>query len=251
MRWNRERFLACAVLAGLVLAAGCDRSTRRGLEKAADEAAGAAAQGPATVAGGTRFVFEDPAAQTVHLAGSFNNWSTSADPMTKDAQGRWTIVKSLPAGSHQYKFVVNGGQTWKADPNNPNGADDGYGGKNSLLEIAAGGQAAMPVQPQPAELVKPEAAGGPEKTDSGWRFSIVLPSAKSVHLAGSFNSWSTSADPMTKDAQGRWTLLKELPAGSHQYKFVVDGGAQWKEDPANPNTTDDGYGGKNSILVVP
>lgn len=251
MRWNRERAVALGCLAAFAFFVGCDRSTRRGVEMAADTAADAPPKGPAPVAGGTSFIFEDAAAQSVHLAGSFNNWSTSADPMQKDAQGRWTLVKQLPPGSHQYKFVVNGGQAWKSDPNNPNGADDGFGGKNSLLEVATGGQAALPVRPQPAQLVQPEVSGGPEQVDGGWRFSVVLPAAQSVHLAGTFNSWSTNADPMQKDAQGRWTIVKPLPSGSHQYKFVVDGGAQWKEDAANPNSTDDGYGGKNSLLVVP
>ena len=39
-----------------------------------------------------------------------------------------------------------------------------------------------------------------------------------------------------------------LGDGSYQYKFIVDG--VWLEDPANPNTVDDGQGGMNSVLTV-
>lgn len=243
-----------ALLAALVLMSlGCDRTTKRGVAATMEETGASA--GPRNAAGGVQFVYEAPEAQAVHLAGSFNNWSTSADPLTRDAKGRWTIVKPLPAGSHQYKFVINGGAQWKQDPANPKGADDGFGGQNSLLDVGADGKvvgaAAAPAAAAGGAKAasKPAAsAGGPVKTDAGWRFTFDQPAAKSVHLAGSFNSWSTSADPLSKDANGRWTIVKELPAGSHQYKFVIDGGTQWKEDPANPNSTDDGYGGKNSLL---
>ena len=263
-----------AAVLGVALLAGCDRTTKRAVQSTAGEAGGAAsvpnvaaggtaggaASGPQAVPGGIHFVFEAPAAQSVGLAGSFNNWSTSADPMTRDAQGRWSIVKLLPAGKHQYKFVLNGGQQWKEDPSNPNGADDGYGGKNSVLEIGAAGgllgavlagagaTAHIPVGTQPPTLAEPE--GGPKKVEGGWLFVLDMPAAQSVNLAGSFNSWSTSADAMKRDAAGRWSIVKALPAGRHQYKFVVNGG-QWKEDPANGQTADDGYGGKNSLVVVP
>ena len=70
-----------------------------------------------------------------------------------------------------------------------------------------------------------------------------------VHLAGEFNAWSTSADPLIKGADGTWTITKKLAAGSNTYKFLVDG-SQWKPDEANAATGDDGFGGKNSILVV-
>ncbi|MCC6651711.1 MAG: hypothetical protein IT348_11235, partial [Candidatus Eisenbacteria bacterium] len=70
-----------------------------------------------------------------------------------------------------------------------------------------------------------------------------------VNVAGEFNSWSTSADAMKKQADGTWTLTKALPAGRYAYKFVVDG-TNWKEDPAAKETVDDGYGGKNAVVVV-
>lgn len=55
--------------------------------------------------------------QSVYLAGPFNNWSTSATPMTAGADGRtWTTTVLLAPGEQQYKFVLNGSE-WITDPN--------------------------------------------------------------------------------------------------------------------------------------
>lgn len=74
------------------------------------------------------------------------------------------------------------------------------------------------------------------------------PPPRSVHLAGTFNGWSTSATPMTdEDGDGVWEVAVPLPPGEHQYKFVVNG-SDWRPDPANPRTAPDGYGGVNSVV---
>lgn len=228
----------------------CDRRSVRAPGKADPGVVG----GPQSVDGGVRFTYEDPAAQSVHLSGSFNNWSTSADPMVRDAAGRWTIVRQLAPGTYSYKFVVNGGAQWVSDPHNPMHEDDGFGGKNSVLQVDASGvqmpQAQAPAQAAPSGT--PAATdGGPKKVEGGWLFAFEAAQAQTVHLAGTFNSWSTSADPMQKGNDGVWVLVKPLTAGTYQYKFVINGGQTWKEDPTNPNSTDDGYGGKNSVLVIP
>jgi hypothetical protein len=99
-----------------------------------------------------------------------------------------------------------------------------------LLLVAAG------ARPAAAEV-----ASAP----GGVLFSYRAPYAGSVALAGDFNGWSTTANPMTKDADGVWTLTVSLGPGEHQYKFVVDG--QWIADPGNPVTAGD-YG--NSVVKV-
>lgn len=74
---------------------------------------------------------------TVLLSGSFNGWgkdAATADVMTDSAgKGAWTVTKTLTPGVYQYKFVVDG--KWQADANNPNQVPDGYGGKNSVVEV--------------------------------------------------------------------------------------------------------------------
>ncbi len=68
----------------------------------------------------------------------------------------------------------------------------------------------------------------------------------SVFLAGSFNGWSGSADPLVPDNAGVFRLQKAIHPGSHTYKFVIDG--EWVADPSNPETDGTGFG--NSVLRV-
>ena len=215
---------------------------------AAKPAAGA---GPRETADGVRFVWTGGGG-TVNLAGEFNGWSTSEDPLAKQADGSFAILKKLAPGRYAYKFVVDG-TSWKEDPTAAEFVDDGFGGKNSVIVVAgaAGGGApqtvsapAAPAAPAPVTgKAKPPAAG-----PDGVTFTFAQP-ATSVHLAGDFNGWSTTTDPLTRQADGTWTITKKLPAGTHAYRFVVNG-TTWKLDDANPDSRDDGFGGKNSIVTV-
>jgi cyclomaltodextrinase len=72
----------------------------------------------------------------VFLAGTFNEWNDSKTPMLDaDKDGTYTVTLLLAQGTYQYKFVVDG--NWKADPNNSEGTDDGFGGQNSVLKVDA------------------------------------------------------------------------------------------------------------------
>lgn len=84
--------------------------------------------------------------------------------------------------------------------------------------------------------------------DTPTTFSLVAPKAKEVFLAGEFNHWSTTATPMKRDADGRWSATVSLPVGKHGYKFFVDG--KWEVDEANPERRKDGFGGFNSVKTV-
>jgi len=74
----------------------------------------------------------------------------------------------------------------------------------------------------------------------------------SVHVAGTFNGWAGTVEdggwPMTWDARaGLWVARRDIGAGRHVYKFVVDG-SDWIHDVRNPASEDDGFGGQNSVL---
>jgi 1,4-alpha-glucan branching enzyme len=47
--------------------------------------------------------------------------------------------------------------------------------------------------------------------------------AQGVFLVGDFNSWDTTANPMTRRVDGWWFLQVPLTHGHHQYRFLVDG----------------------------
>lgn len=59
------------------------------------------------------------AISSVAVAGEFNNWSTTATPLTDpDNDGLYTAKVTIPTGSYGYKLVVNGSD-WQLDPQNP------------------------------------------------------------------------------------------------------------------------------------
>lgn len=73
--------------------------------------------------------------QSVHVAGTFNNWTIGPDPMVLE-QGtlKWKLTKNLAPGQHQYKFVLNSNE-WITDPKAEKNLDDGNGNINSLLNL--------------------------------------------------------------------------------------------------------------------
>jgi hypothetical protein len=82
-----------------------------------------------------------------------------------------------------------------------------------------------------------------------FRFIPVTPVKTDVFVAGSFNDWSGSRNPMTDaDRDGVYEATLFMPVGTYPYKFVVDG--QWLTDVQAKAFSNDGQGGRNSILTV-
>ena len=71
-------------------------------------------------------------ASAVYLAGTFNNWSKTANKMTKSG-GVFSTTVTLSPGIHEYKLIVDG--EWICDPGN--GLAGGYDG-NSILVVPSG-----------------------------------------------------------------------------------------------------------------
>lgn len=81
-------------------------------------------------------------------------------------------------------------------------------------------------------------------------FVLAAPSAREVAVIGSFNGWKTAGWTMRNDpATGLWTLTTALPPGSHEYVFLVDGTTP-VTDAAAALSVDDGFGSRNSVLLV-
>ncbi len=183
---------------------------------------------------------------TVSVAGSFNGWNATANPMAdENGDGIYEAALEIAAGAQQYKYVVNGDQ-WFTDEFAPETADDGFGGKNGVFTVAD----------QPLTLgvgAAPAAKAGPAKS-SGLRnvtFKFTPASRpQAVSLAGQFNDWTIGKTPMSDpEGDGTYTATLLLPAGSYQYKVVVDN--VWTQDKAGQDAeSDDGFGGKNSIVNV-
>ena len=74
------------------------------------------------------------------------------------------------------------------------------------------------------------------------------PRATEVLLAGDFNNWQNGAEAMTKTDKG-FTITKTFKATDElRYKFISDG--NWTTDLKAPDFVDDGFGGKNSHVVI-
>ena len=80
------------------------------------------------------------------------------------------------------------------------------------------------------------------------KFILVAPQAARVSVVGDFNGWDSAATPAERQADGTWTTFVPLSPGRHVYSFIVDG--QFVSDPTAPIAPDDGYGQKNSVMIV-
>lgn len=86
----------------------------------------------------------------------------------------------------------------------------------------------------------------PKRVKEGVLFSFYSLEALSVYLTGDFNNWANHAEPLFNiSGNGLWQKIVPIEAGTHQYKFIVDG--NWQLDPANPKTIS-GPLGNNSLL---
>jgi hypothetical protein len=93
--------------------------------------------GPALGAeeGIAQFVGRFPGAQSVAVVGAFNDWRAEATPLSdEDHDGIWNANVILPAGQHEYMFVVDG-ERWVADPLAGRYVADGFGRENALLFV--------------------------------------------------------------------------------------------------------------------
>lgn len=105
--------------------------------------------------------------------------------------------------------------------------------------------------------ILPHALAAPEPVDGGLRFEFRDAGAARVYLAGSFNGWgpntngqiTTPAHPMTRDADGVWSVTVPIADDLIKYKFVVEdaqGRFSWHPDPTVAQRDADG----NSVVVV-
>ena len=87
-------------------------------------------------------------------------------------------------------------------------------------------------------------------SDTVVQFVIVAPRANAVSLVGDFNGWNAEATPMRPTSRaGVWSVTLPLAQGRHLYAYIVNG-TKWMADPGAPIASDDGFGHKNSVILV-
>ena len=87
----------------------------------------------------------------------------------------------------------------------------------------------------------------PIDTPDGVRFTFATAAAKTVSVAGNFNEWSATANPLARSGNV-WTAVVTLPPGEHLFMFVVDG--KWIVPPLAEDYADDGFGSRNGVVIV-
>ena len=79
------------------------------------------------------FTLNSAQAQSVAVAGTFNDWDLSRTPMSPGPGGAWKTTVWLPAGRYEYRFVVDG--QWITDPSAKECVQNTYGSTNSVLVV--------------------------------------------------------------------------------------------------------------------
>jgi 1,4-alpha-glucan branching enzyme len=82
------------------------------------------------------FEYTDPRARTVSVAGTFNDWHPTTKSMYSSGSGRWLKEAFLAPGTYEYCLVVDG--QWRPDPLAKETVPNPFGGRNSVLTVAAG-----------------------------------------------------------------------------------------------------------------
>lgn len=80
------------------------------------------------------------------------------------------------------------------------------------------------------------------------QFEFPAPEARKVCLAGDFNNWDASANPMKKDKKGQWKTTLSLKPGRYEYRFLVDG--NWENDPSCCDCVPNKFGSQNCVRIV-
>ncbi|MBU1708120.1 T9SS type A sorting domain-containing protein [bacterium] len=144
-------------------------------------------------------------------------------PMNSHGGGIWSVSIQSNDTTYTIHFVTLDGVNW-----------DGNGGANWDIILE---------EPPEPVLAHHVFAYDPRSAFAGYIGTI-----SSVNLAGTFNGWSTSNDPLDgPDENGVWMKEFAIPAGTHEYKFVLNG-SNWQNDPDNPNFAPGGY--HNNLITV-
>ena len=123
--------------------------------------------------------------------------------------------------------------------------------------VGKAGKPGKAVTTKPAEMkaqAKKQKTGTAQKkpararTKTGTTFRLEAPHAAQVFVAGCFNEWDPTANPLKRDKEGTWSCTLTVEPGEHEYRFVVDG--VWWDDPTNMWRCWNEFGTQNCVLIV-
>ena len=138
------------------------------------------------------------AATTYYLRGSFNNWGAESDyVLTDNGNGTFSIIKSLTAGTYEYKMAV-ADWSWSVPS-----------GDNAKLSLTQDGLVEFSMNPS---------------TGTYSATPVAAPTGD-VYLRGSFDGemWpALDENKLASMGNNNYYMTKTLPAGTYEYKLAVE-----------------------------
>jgi WD40 repeat protein len=153
------------------------------------------------------FVYWNPSAKNVFLAGSFNGWNTTSTPMHRTQGDEWQAQVTLKPGHHEYKFIADG--HWTQDPANIDSASDLFGGKNSVITV-------NPAAHQDGEAERRSISAAVHRLLEAQNFSALEKQADDLRQR------------KTRLRQGRWEL-QVFYDGVNGALYAGDDPAKWRD----------------------
>lgn len=92
------------------------------------------------------------------------------------------------------------------------------------------------------------AKAGSKKGKKKTSFKLHAPEASQVYVAGCFNNWDVTANPLQRNDEGTWACTLLLDPGRYEYRFVVDG--VWWDDPLATMRCANEFGCENCVIIV-
>lgn len=91
-----------------------------------------------------------------------------------------------------------------------------------------------------------------KKSDRLMRMNINYSGGGRLYLVGDFNNWNRMGIPLTKQSKKTFVAEVSLDVGAYEYKVLhVEGDTEeWLKFSKDTYTVDDGFGGKNAMLLV-
>lgn len=185
---------------------------------------------------------------TPHVAGLFNGWSDTANPMTDaNADGIWEATIALAPGNHEYKFLKD---SWTA------GSEQLAAGTSCTLttsgytnRIVTVGNTDMTV---PTVCWASCAACNVQNATVTFKVDMSQQTGfTTANINGTFNGWCGACNPMTDaNSDGIWEITLPLPAASYEYKFTFDGWTGQENLTAGSSCTVTANGYTNRTVTV-
>ena len=178
---------------------------------------------------------DDLTSARIYVDDGSSTWFDATFAYSRGLYDVWaaTIPATAPAGSLEYYVEFTDGSD--TDYLGPAGVSDDPPATGWILDFATLSHAPL---------------GGTRTSDGGAVFKVWAPSPTTGTVAGEFNGWSTSADPMTRTGD-YFTGKIDTPIDDYdQYKFVFNGD-HWRPDARGRSLVPDGFGGYNTRIVDP